>query len=126
MIVLLRQGWNYLGAEGGHAPPPPPLKIPFGKKSPNLYITTKNLLFALKLIYLPPFPPKKFTSWPIKFQKWKIYPIIHCLVVPRISRKTFNQNIWTIYKYRQQEKSRKQITYPDNKKIFGDGLSKNN
>ena len=61
MIVLLRQGWNYLGAEGGHAPPPP-LKIPFGKKSPNLYITTKNLLFALKLIYLPPFPPKKFTS----------------------------------------------------------------
>ena len=38
--------------------------------------------------------------------------------------KTFGQ--FTNNKYRQQEKSRKQITYLDNKKIFGDGLSKNN
>ena len=86
-------------------------ECPLVRDGTNLYITTKYLLFALKLIYLPPSPLKKFTSWPIKSLKWKIYQIIHC-----ISRKTFSQNIWAIYKFGQKEKFTKQFTYLDNKK----------
>ena len=86
-------------------------ECPLARDGTNLYITIKNLLFALKLIYLSPSSLKKFTSWPIKSLKWKIYKIIHC-----ISRKTFSQNIWTIYKFGQQKKSTKQFTYLDDKK----------
>ena len=95
--------------------------------------TTLHKIFycGCKIIILPPPPPpflspKNFTSWPKKFQKWKIHQIIPCLVVPRISRKTFSQTFG-------------QFTNPDNKKnlqnnshiwiikkIFGHSLSKNN
>ena len=40
-----------LGVEGGHAPFPPT----FERKFPSIYISIKNLLLALKLIYLAPF-----------------------------------------------------------------------
>ena len=39
------QGRKYLGVEGGMA---------FEKKFPNIFISIKNLLLALKLIYLVP------------------------------------------------------------------------
>ena len=56
----------------------------------------KIFTFGSKINILAPPPPplfssKKFTSWPEKFQKWNIHQIIHRLVVPRISRKTFSQ-----------------------------------
>ena len=39
-----------LGVEGGHAPFPPT----FERKFASIYISKKNLLLALKLIYLAP------------------------------------------------------------------------
>ena len=68
-------------------PPPPPA---FENKVPSIYISKKNLLLALKLIYLAPLSQTiyKLTH---ETKNEKNYQIIHCLVVPRISRKTFGQ-----------------------------------
>ena len=75
-----------LGLRG--AMPPPPSQA-FGKKFPIIYISIKNLLLTLKLIYLAPLSQTiyKLTH---ETKNEKNYQIIHCLVVPRISRKTFS------------------------------------
>ena len=74
------QGRKYLGVEGGMA---------FEKKFPNIFISIKNLLLALKLIYLIPLYQ---TIYKLTYEtkNEKNYQIIYCLVVPRISRKTFS------------------------------------
>ena len=54
---------------GGPWPPPTPT---FEKKFPSIYISIKNLLLALKLIYTWPPSPKQFTSWPMKPKMKKI------------------------------------------------------
>ena len=65
----------------------PPLA--FEKKFPSICINIKILLLALKLIYLAPLSQTiyKLTH---ETKNEKNYQIILCLVVPRISRKTFS------------------------------------
>ena len=67
------------------------MELPWGWGGACIYISIKNILFSLKLIYLAPPPPKILQADPWN-QKWKKkhYQIIPCLVIPRISRKTFN------------------------------------
>ena len=58
----------------------------FEKKFPSIYISIKNLLLALKLIYLGPLSQ---TIYKLTHET-KNYQIIPCLAVPRISRKIFS------------------------------------
>ena len=67
----------------------------------TIYISIKNILSALKLIYLAPLSQTiyKLTH---ETKNEKIYQIIHCLTVPKISRETFSYTFG-------------QFTNPDNK-----------
>ena len=62
----------------------------FEKKFPSIYISIKNLLLALKLIYLGPLSQTIYKLTHETKNEKKNYQIIPCLAVPRISRKIFS------------------------------------
>ena len=92
--------------------PPPPPPLAFEKKFPIIYISIKNLLLAIKLIYLAPPLPNNLQAdpWNQKWKKLSNHPLSGCL---KNIKENIKLNIWTIYKFEQQGKSIKQFTYSD-------------
>ena len=75
---------------------------------------------------LSPLSLKKFTSWPMKSQKWKIYQIIPYLIVPRISRITFSQTFGQFTNLDNKKNLQNNSLIWIIRKIFGHYLNKNN